>query len=117
LKIKSNQGGLEVSFSVENTGTVEGSEVPQVYVGPPSNLPGPIQVPVQKLVGFERVNLSPGQKQHVDVQVSALELSYWSSQDQEWVLGTGKRTIHVGGSSRDIQLQGQAVVKAPKNQN
>jgi beta-glucosidase len=117
LKIKARQGGLEVSFSVENAGTVEGSEVPQVYLGPSSNLPGPIQVPVQKLVGFERVNLSPGQKQHVTVQVSALELSYWSSQDQAWVLGTGKRTIHVGGSSRDVQLQGQAVVKVPKKQN
>jgi beta-glucosidase len=67
LKIKSNPGGLEVSFSVENTGKLQGSEVPQVYVGPPSNLPGPIQVPVQKLVGFERVNLSPGEQQHVDV--------------------------------------------------
>jgi beta-glucosidase len=117
LKIKSNQGGLEVSFTVQNTGNVQGSEVPQVYVGPPSNLPGPIQVPAQKLVGFDRVNLSPGQKQHITVQVSPLDLSYWSSQEQEWVLGTGKRTIHVGGSSRDIQLQGQAVVPTPQNQN
>ena len=117
LKIKSKQGGLEVSFFVQNTGTVQGAEVPQVYVGPASNLPGPIQVPVQKLVGFDRVDLSPGQKQRVTMQVSPLELSYWSTQDQDWVLGTGKRTIHVGASSRDIRLQGEAMVTAVKGQN
>ena len=117
LKINPKQGGLEVSFSVQNTGTVQGAEVPQVYVGPPSNLPVPIQVPVQKLVGFDRVDLGPGEKQHVKVQVSARELSYWSTQEQDWVLGTGNRTIHVGGSSRDIQLHGQTQVKAAQSQN
>jgi beta-glucosidase len=117
LQFQPNQGGIEVSFFVQNTGSVEGAEAPQVYVGPASNLPAPVQVPVQKLVGFDRINLKPHQKRRVTIQVSARELSRWSSQDQDWVLGRGKRTFYVGASSRDIRLHGQALVQADQGQN
>jgi beta-glucosidase len=36
LEIRPDRDGLDVSFIVQNTGQVKGSEVPQVYVGPPA---------------------------------------------------------------------------------
>jgi beta-glucosidase len=96
-----------VSFFVENTGSTTGSEVPQVYVGPPPDTSLPIQIPVQKLVGFDHVELGPSEKRRATVQVSSRELSYWSTQEQSWVLPQGERTIFVGASSRDIRLNGR----------
>jgi beta-glucosidase len=111
LKIRPDSGGLEVSFQVENTGSVQGSEVPQVYVGPPSNPPPGVQFALQKLVGFKRVQLNAGDGESVSVHVSRRELSYWSTATQSWVLAGGKRTVSVGASSRDIRLHGSARVE------
>jgi beta-glucosidase len=36
IKIHSSKDGLDVSFTLKNNGTVTGSEVPQVYLGPPA---------------------------------------------------------------------------------
>ena len=59
-------------------------------------------------MGFKRVNLDPEQGERVTLHVSSRELSYWSTQAQNWVLGVGQRKVYVGASSRDIRLQGSA---------
>jgi beta-glucosidase len=107
LKIRPDSDGVEVSFQVENTGSVQGSEVPQVYVGAPANPPPSVQFAVQKLVGFQRVELDPGEGEQVSIHVSKRELSYWSTPAQSWVLPGGERKISVGASSRDIRLHGE----------
>jgi beta-glucosidase len=106
LEIRPEQDGFQVSFIVENTGPVKGSEVPQVYVGAPSNPPPSVQFAPQKLVGFKRVELDAGQSGRVSVHVSGRELSYWSTPAQRWVLAGGNRNVYVGASSRDIRLHG-----------
>jgi beta-glucosidase len=116
LKIRPDSGGLEVSFRVENTGSVRGSEVPQVYVGPPSNPPAGVQFALQKLVGFQRVQLNAGEDESVSVHVSRRELSYWSTAAQNWILAQGERTISVGASSRDLRLHGSARVENEDDQ-
>ena len=110
LKYPARFRRLEVSFQVENTGSVQGSEVPQVYVGPPSNPPPGVQFALQKLVGFKRVQLNAGDGEYVNVHVSRRELSYWSTATQRWVLAGGERAISVGACSRDIRLHGSAQV-------
>lgn len=114
LGMTTGKNGLKVNFLVQNAGTVSGSETPQVYVGPPAKVNEPVQFAVKKLVGFDRITLQPGQSQRVTVTVSPRELSYWSIQDQNWVLPSSDRTIYVGSSSRDIQLTGSASVKGMK---
>ena len=109
LGLSADKDGVKVSFVVQNDGQVAGAEVPQVYVGPPSKLLEPVQVAVRKLVGFHRVTLQPGQSTKVTLTVSRLELSYWASQQQDWVLPNGERTFYVGSSSRDTQLSGRAL--------
>jgi beta-glucosidase len=108
LEIRPDSGGLEVSFRLQNTGSIPGSEVPQVYVGAPTNPPPMTQFAQQKLVGFARVGLDAGESERVSIHVSRRELSYWSSAAQRWLLASGERDIHVGASSRDIRLQGRA---------
>jgi beta-glucosidase len=110
-KEHSKKGGLEVSFKLTNTGSVKGSDVPQVYLGPPSRpLPEVSQYAPQKLAGFERVELNPGETKKVEIHLSRLELSYWSTPAQEWVVATGPRAVYVGSASDDIRLQGKAAI-------
>jgi beta-glucosidase len=90
-----------------------GAEAAQVYLGPPPNPPPLVQFAPQKLVGFERVELGAGRSKRVRLHVSRRELSYWSTGLQRWVLPSGKRTVYIGASSRDLRLQAKAVIRVP----
>ncbi len=98
-------GGLDVSFRLRNVGSVIGTEVPQVYVGPSPNAPADVQQAVRKLAQFDRVTLAPGRSADLTLHVDPHELSYWSTTEHDWVLGTGSRSLWVGSSSRDLPLQ------------
>lgn len=108
----SSDGGIDVSFRIQNVGRTAGSDVPQVYVGPSSALPADIQQAVRRLVQFQRVELAPGQFQDLMLHVAPHWLSSWSTAQQQWVLGTGPRTVYVGSSSRDLPLTATVTVQA-----
>jgi beta-glucosidase len=104
--------GYDVTFAIKNTGTREGVEVPQVYIGPPPNAPAPMAV--KALAGFDRVTLAPGASKLVKVHVDRRALSYWSTKDHAWKVAGGRRTFMVGASSRDIKLKTDVTVPAGK---
>jgi beta-glucosidase len=107
----SPDGGLDVSFTVRNTGSRAGSEAPQVYLGPSAELPAAVQQAVRKLVGFDRIELLPGRSASVSVHVTREQLSSWSAVAARWLVGTGSRVVTVGGSSRDARLTARTVVR------
>ena len=98
-------GTLRISFKVTNTGSTKADEVPQVYLGPPTNAPSGIQFAVKALAAFNRITLPAGGSQVVTLSVQPRELSYWSTANQRWQVATGQRSVFVGSSSRDIRLQ------------
>ena len=105
LKVdKAADGGLDVTVEIKNTGAMDSDEVPQVYLGAPSQIPDGVQFPVRALVGFDRVHLAPGESKTVTIHVPERQLQYWSTKDGKWVLASGKRTVSVGGSSRNLRL-------------
>jgi beta-glucosidase len=106
LKVHADDDGFDVSFNVRNVGQVKGAEVPQVYLGRPSA--PPVEMAPKQLVGFERIELKPGESEKVKLHIGARELSYWSTAKHDWILASGDRPVYVGSSSRDIRLQGQA---------
>ena len=57
-----------VSFDVKNTGSKAAAEVAQLYIAPPS---GKVERPEKELKGFARVELQPGQTQHVEIPLQA----------------------------------------------
>ena len=101
---KSSDGGLDVRVNIKNTGTMASDEVPQVYLGAPGNAPDGVQFPVRALVAFDRVRLAPGESKSITLHVAPRQLQYWSTKDQKWTTASGKRTVSVGASSRDLRL-------------
>lgn len=99
------QSDLAVSFTIRNTGTLTGTEVPQVYIGPPNALPEGLPFAKRSLAAFQPVTLAPGQSQEITLPVDDRQRSYWSVAENQWVVVDSPRPIFVGASSRDIRLQ------------
>jgi len=91
-----------VSFTVENSGSVFGGEIPQLYV----NFPDSAGEPPSVLKGFTNTELSPGDKNDVSITLSRYDLSIWDVVQQGWKKPQGQISITVGASSRDARLKG-----------
>jgi beta-glucosidase len=103
LKVGAAEGGIDVEFTVRNTGSRAGAEVPQIYLGSAeSDLP----MPPKSLAGFARVALAPGKAERVRIHVPDRQLRYWSVEERNWIEAAGRRPIYVGASSRDVRLTG-----------
>ncbi|WP_030771030.1 glycoside hydrolase family 3 C-terminal domain-containing protein [Streptomyces sp. NRRL F-2664] len=108
LAVRTQRAGLRVEFTVRNTGRRRGTEVAQVYVGPSEDLR--LDQPVRALAGYRRITLAPGAAQRVSVDVDARTLSSWDPQRHAWVLGSGRREVFAGRSSRELPLRSKIVL-------
>jgi beta-glucosidase len=97
-------GGLDVSVAIQNTGKMDGDEVPQVYLGVPTKLPPGAAFPIRSLAAFARIQVKAGEKKSVTLHVAPRQLQYWSTSTNKWAVAEGRRSISVGASSRDIRL-------------
>jgi len=68
----SAHGTVTATFTVTNTGTRAGTDVVPLYVHQPVSV---VLVPDQRLVGFSRVTLNPGQSKTVSVSFPVSELA------------------------------------------
>jgi len=89
LKAGSN---LQVDVDVRNTSSVAGDEVVQAYIVFPK-LPG---APLRALRGFQRLNVRPGQTQHVRLTLSPRDLSMVNDEGTRLV-AAGAYKLFVGG--------------------
>jgi beta-glucosidase len=91
-----------VAFDVTNSGARAGAEVAQVYV----SFPAAAGEPPRQLKGFQKLSLQPGQTGHAQVQLDARAFSHWDTASSAWVVTPGSYQVLVGGSSRNLPLQG-----------
>jgi beta-glucosidase len=103
LKVSSKGKGDSVNVTatvtVSNTGSVDGAEVVQGYIGFPKGTGEPPKV----LRGFEKVNVKKGKSENVSISFTKTELSIWDTASESWVIPSGTFTLYVGASSRDIR--------------
>jgi beta-glucosidase len=108
LGVERTGDGLEVVFTVRNTGRRDGVDIPQVYVGPSPDLQ--IDRAERVLGGYQRLALKAGESRRVTVRVDERTLSSWNAERHGWVLGTGRRTVWVGASAGEMRLSGRVQV-------
>ena len=100
--VPTQDGGVDVSVLVKNTGNVPGDEVPQVYLNAPSTRPTGVQFAPKTLVAFDRVSLNAGEERRISLHVAPRAFEYWSG--KQWTRTSGPRTLMVGTSSRTLPL-------------
>lgn len=97
---------FRVSVAVENTGKVTGKAVPQLYLEFPQGIA--FETPILQLKGFIKVELRPGEKKVVTMELLRKDISVWDVVRQQWVIPQGGKTgyiIHIGHSSRKLVLK------------
>ena len=92
---------VEVSITIQNTGSVSGKEVAQVYVQAPK---GRLEKPAQELKGFAKTRiLQPGESQMLTMVIPIRDLASFDEANSQWLTEAGIYTFRIGVSSRDIQ--------------
>lgn len=105
---------IAVSFLVENTGDVMGTEIAQVYLGA-AQVPDGVQMAKKQLCGFARIEaLMPGEARRITVAIPARSFCYWNAAQElverpdgtkdKWVCAGGVRDIWVGPASDRLLL-------------
>jgi beta-glucosidase len=91
----SRDGTVTASFTVTNTGSRAGTDIVPVYVHQPVSA---VLVPNQRLVGFTRVSLDPGQSKTVQVSFPVTELAVTPGDIQ----GTGSPQVELGAYQAQV---------------
>ncbi|EIN10508.1 glycoside hydrolase family 3 protein [Punctularia strigosozonata HHB-11173 SS5] len=104
----SSEGAFSVSFTVKNTGAVDGREAAQVYI---RDVESSLPRPVKELKGFAKVALKPGESKKVKIDLDRDSLSFYDDRKKSWVAEAGVFEVLVGASSSDIRLKATAELK------
>lgn len=100
---------LKVSFTIKNTGNVDGAEIAQVYVADKEST---IFRPKKELRAFTKVFLKAGESKEVTLELSKRAFAYYNVNLGDWHVESGDFEIMVGASSRDIKLTDTVNVKS-----
>jgi beta-glucosidase len=97
---------LTASFTVTNTGPRAGTETPQLYltVGPRRRQ--------QRLIGWSKVALNPGESRPVTVVAPQRMLADWDVKAHGWRVDGGAYKVAVGPDAATAALEGSAMVQA-----
>lgn len=110
LSVSGSGTDLRVSFKVQNTGSMSGAEVVQLYIG----FPKECEEPPKLLKGFHKTSvLFPNESELVTLELSAQSFSIFDVVSDDWVVKPGQYTLYVSSSSltEDIRLSTTVVIK------
>ena len=96
------------TFTLKNTGEVDGAEVAQLYVH--AKNPS-VYRPVKELKGFAKVFLKAGESREVTIALDDKAFRYWNTKTNRFEIDGGEYDIQICASSADVKLTGSVSVK------
>jgi beta-glucosidase len=101
LSTDSAKGSDTVTATVDvtNTGKLKGDEVVQVYV---HEVHSPVPMPIESLVGFQRITLAPGETKMVSIPVKVSSFRRWDETANRYVVDSGQYELRIGSASDEI---------------
>jgi beta-glucosidase-like glycosyl hydrolase len=100
LKATASGHNVSVAVAVKNTGKRAGKEIVQVY----ATLPATTGEPPKRLIGWEKVQLNPGESKTVNLTIDPLYLSIFNESKDSFEMAAGDYKIWAGASSRSLPL-------------
>lgn len=108
LEIRDKGGNsFDISFQVTNRGTMDGDEVPQLYI---TDVQASTVRPVIQLRCFDRVRIPAGETKTLTFTLTPDDFVLFGP-DMKPVVEPGEIKISVGASSRDIRLSGSLMLE------
>ncbi len=102
------RGGKTVTatFTVTNSGTREGADVPQLYL---TDAAGDKRM---RLIGFDRVVLKPGESTSVTLVADPRLLARYDDKIGRWRIAPGRYRVALGMSAEDLRLHAEVQLAA-----
>ncbi|MBV1834586.1 beta-glucosidase family protein [Novacetimonas pomaceti] len=94
LRVRHHSHDVTATFTVRNTGTRAGVDVPQIYVGLPDG-------GGRRLAGWQRVTLAPGESREVSVRLEPRMLAHFDVKHNRWDVPSGHYRVWLGSSATD----------------
>ncbi len=91
---------VEVSATITNTGSYDGEEVVQLYVG---DVKCSVDRPAKELKEFAKVFVAKGKSQKVTFTLESEAFQFWSPTTKDWVVEPGEFVIYLGASATDMR--------------
>lgn len=97
---------LKVKVAIKNTGNRAGTETAQLYL-----LRGPARKQ-QRLLGWSKVELQPGESRVVEIQVDPRLLANWDARARQWKVAGGQYRLAAGPNASEQRLSMTAKMRA-----
>ncbi len=103
-------GVITVTAKIKNTGERKGAEVVQLYAN--WNGKGENGKKNRKLIGFERVELNPGEEKTISMDVKYEQFAYFNTSTHQFLVEDADVTLELAASSEDIRQTANIKTKA-----
>ena len=111
MALEKDDGGLEISCSVENTSARDGKECVQVYVRERAPL---VYRQKKELKAFAKAEIGAGECATFAFRLDSSAFAHWSVSENGWTVTDGVYEILVGASSQDIRLRAKVRIEKGK---
>ena len=107
-KVYTQEDSITVSCSLKNTGTINGSEVIQVYIGKPKSK---VKRALKELKGFQKTNLKPSEESIINANIPVKSLAYYDETISDWNIEKGEYIVYIGNASDNISKKIKISIK------
>lgn len=97
-----------IQLWVKNTGTLQGTEVVQMYVSLPQ---AKVFRPARELKGFLKTELEPGERKEIQIPFDDKTFRYWNRRTGHWEVESGVYEILVKIGSNETVLEGKIEIR------
>lgn len=91
---------IKISFTLKNTGKVDGAEAVQVYASQPK---ASVMRPAKELKAFQKVFLKAGETQTVSLEVKVTDMAFYNEKTMSWTVEPGEFVLRNAASAADVK--------------
>ena len=104
----------KVTFTITNTGKMDGEEIAQMYVSCKSDK---IYRPKKELKGFKKVFLKAGESKQVEIPFDDKTFRYFNVKTNKFEIETAEYVINIASNVEDVRISAEISIKGTEAEN